>query len=275
MGNRRWPLALLCAPWIPESAPDSARPILAEPPRYFTHPSPPPEVVVSTTAARASGRSGISSRPDHAAQELADLLIEVRHRTMQIVAPLTREDAVAQHDPLMSPVVWDLGHIALFEELWLLRHLEGSFDGAAPLAELPGTFNPFEHPRRTRGSLTLPGLDEAREMLTEIRQRVFDRLAQVEIGPDAPPLTRDGYVYRMVAQHEAQHAETILQALQLKRGDPYHPMYRPTPPRGSRSLRKWFGSREAGFASAPTIEAQPTTMSGHVTTSTWPRSTSM
>jgi iron(II)-dependent oxidoreductase len=132
----------------------------------------------------------------------------------------------------MSPVVWDLGHIALFEELWLLRHLEGSFDGAAPLAELPGTFNPFENPRRTRGSLTLPGLDQARDMLAEIRQRVFDRLPQVEIGSDAPPLTRDGYVYRMVAQHEAQHDETILQTLQLKRGEPYHPVHRPSVPGG-------------------------------------------
>ena len=46
------------------------------------------------------------------------------------------------------------------------------------------------------------------------------------------PLTRDGYVYRMVAQHEAQHGETILQTLQLKRGVPYHSPSRVGPPRG-------------------------------------------
>jgi iron(II)-dependent oxidoreductase len=35
------------------------------------------------------------------------------------------------------------------------------------------------------------------------------------------PLLRDGYVYNMVLQHEYQHNETILQTLQLKKGDPY------------------------------------------------------
>src|SRR5690606_18275507 len=35
------------------------------------------------------------------------------------------------------------------------------------------------------------------------------------------PLLRDGYVYRMVLQHEYQHNETILQTLQLKTGGDY------------------------------------------------------
>jgi iron(II)-dependent oxidoreductase len=28
---------------------------------------------------------------------------------------------VMQHDPLMSPLVWDLAHVGQQEELWLLR----------------------------------------------------------------------------------------------------------------------------------------------------------
>src|SRR5262249_32860263 len=39
-------------------------------------------------------------------------------------------------------------------------------------------------------------------------------------------LLRDGYVYRMVLQHEYQHNETILQTLQLKTGAPYVPSMR-------------------------------------------------
>ncbi len=189
---------------------------------------------MSTTAARASGRPAVDIPGNRTAQDLADLLTEVRQRTIQLVAPLAGDDAVAQHDPLMSPVVWDLGHIGRFEELWLLRHLEGPFESAAPLSEMPGTFNPFEHPRRTRGALALPDLHAALDMLADIRQQVIDRLAHIELGHDAPPLTRDGYVYRMVAQHEAQHVETILQTLQLKRGEPYHPVHRASVPRGRR-----------------------------------------
>ena len=51
----------------------------------------------------------------------------------------------------MSPIMWDLGHIAHFEELWLVRNL----DGPVEFGEMPGIYNPFEHPRRVRGELTL------------------------------------------------------------------------------------------------------------------------
>ena len=34
-------------------------------------------------------------------------------------------------------------------------------------------------------------------------------------------LLRDGFVFRLVLQHEYQHNETMLQTLQLKQGEPY------------------------------------------------------
>ena len=34
-------------------------------------------------------------------------------------------DLVRQHSPLMSPLVWDLAHVANYEELWLLRAVAG------------------------------------------------------------------------------------------------------------------------------------------------------
>ena len=48
------------------------------------------------------------------------------------------------------------------------------------------------------------------------------RLARVDLD-DPSPLLSNGYVYHMVLQHEYQHNETILQTLQLKLGEPYHP----------------------------------------------------
>jgi iron(II)-dependent oxidoreductase len=190
---------------------------------------------VSTTAARASGLPATSVSDPDPSREIAALLAEVRARTLLLLAPLTDDDVAAQHDPLMSPVVWDLGHIAGFEELWLLRHTEHPFEGVASLGEMPGVFNPFEHPRRTRGGLALPERDEALEILADVRRRVLARIPNVDCGPQAPPLTRDGYVYRMVAQHEAQHGETMLQTLQLKQGEPYHPDQRMAPPEAGRA----------------------------------------
>src|SRR6476660_9908989 len=147
-------------------------------------------------------------------QEIASLLAEARERTLLLGAGLSDEDLHRQHDPLMSPIIWDVGHIAHFEELWLTQNL----DGAIEFSEMPGMYNPFEHPRATRASLALPTLAEMTERLNEIRSRVLDRLESVELD-DRKPLLHDGYVYHMVLQHEYQHNETILQTLQLKQGE--------------------------------------------------------
>ncbi|MFL5481644.1 MAG: ergothioneine biosynthesis protein EgtB [Gemmatimonadaceae bacterium] len=162
--------------------------------------------------------STIPTLPTAAAskQEIASLLGEARERTLLLLSGLSDEDLHRQHDPLMSPIIWDVGHIAHFEELWLTRNLDGPIE----FSEMPGLYNPFEHPRSTRASLELPTLTEMIERLNEIRGRVLDRLESIELD-ERKPLLRDGYVYHMVLQHEYQHNETILQTLQLKKGEPY------------------------------------------------------
>ena len=57
-------------------------------------------------------------------------------------------------------------------------------------------------------------------MLEAVRCRVLTVLDGVDFTGD-DPLLRDGYVVAMVAQHEDQHQETMLQTLQLKQGEPY------------------------------------------------------
>ena len=180
-------------------------------------------------------------------ESLAERLGEARARTFFLVAPLSDEELLTQHVPLMSPILWDLGHIAHFEELWLTRNLDGPIE----FVEMPGLYNPFEHPRSTRGALPLPGLAECRAIMDEIRGRVLARVAATDLD-SGNPLLRDGYVYRMVLQHEYQHNETILQTLQLKLGAPYAPAARfdlpaaPTAPAPGRMVRFPGGAVEIG-----------------------------
>ena len=166
------------------------------------------------TASRLTTPSSYSAPPSR--QKFADLLTEARERTLLLISGLSDEDLHRQHDPLMSPIIWDVGHIAHFEELWLTQNLDGPIE----FTEMPGLYNPFEHPRATRASLALPTLAEMSERLAEIRARVLDRLETVEFD-ESNPLLRDGYVYNMVLQHEYQHNETMLQTLQLKKGAAY------------------------------------------------------
>jgi iron(II)-dependent oxidoreductase len=71
-----------------------------------------------------------------------------------------------------------------------------------------------------RGALALPSFCATLETMASIRERVFCTLESVDLD-SGPPLIRDGFVYAMVLQHEYQHNETILQTMQLKRGEPY------------------------------------------------------
>ncbi len=167
--------------------------------------------------------TAVSGRVDPGA--IAAELQEARARTFLLVAPLSDEDLHLQHDPLMSPIIWDLGHIAHFEELWLTQNLDGPIE----FVEMPGLYNPFEHPRSTRGQLALPGIADCRTVMDEIRGHVLGRLTSTSFDPDHP-LLHGGYVYNMVLQHEYQHNETILQTLQLKQGQPYIPLARLAPP---------------------------------------------
>jgi gamma-glutamyl hercynylcysteine S-oxide synthase len=158
---------------------------------------------------------------------IADQLAEARDRTLLLLTPLSDDDLRCQHDPLMSPLLWDLGHIVHFEELWLTRNLDGPIE----FVEMPGLYNPFEHPRSERGGLLLPDLAHCRNVMDEIRGRVLDRLASISFDA-SNPLLQDAFVYNMVLQHEYQHNETMLQTLQLKQGRPYSPVSRLDTPAG-------------------------------------------
>ena len=148
---------------------------------------------------------------------LRDRLVEARDRTLELVAPLSDSDVTRQHDPLMSPIVWDLGHIAHFEEVWLLENIDGAGSGAEGLR---GIYDAFRHPRATRDRLPLPDRATCLDYLADVRRAVLRKLEGIDPRADAP-LLRGGYVFNMVLQHEYQHNETILQTLQLMDGAPY------------------------------------------------------
>jgi iron(II)-dependent oxidoreductase len=143
-------------------------------------------------------------------------LEEARGGTAELVAGVDDVRLAELQDPIMSPLLWDYGHIGVYEELWLVDGV-----GGGPPADHPRyhTYDAFENPRRVRASLPLMPRSEVDAYRDTLRDRVLDLLAEVDLSPDAnDALTREGYVYDMVAQHEWQHQETMLQTLQLMRG---------------------------------------------------------
>ncbi|MGW1024253.1 ergothioneine biosynthesis protein EgtB [Streptomyces sp. NPDC002577] len=141
-----------------------------------------------------------------------------RRRTLALTDQLTDEDLTAQHSRLMSPLVWDLAHIANQEDLWLVR-TAGRRPGLRP--DLDPLYDAFQHPRADRPALPLLAPDAARDYLAAVRAEAWDVLAAVDTSPgSADPLLADAFVFGLLAQHEQQHDETILATLQLRKGAP-------------------------------------------------------
>jgi iron(II)-dependent oxidoreductase len=148
-------------------------------------------------------------------------LDHLRARTLEILAPLGDEDLVRQHSRLMSPLVWDLGHVAHYEALWLQRKLGADAVGAEALDPI---YDPQRTPRADRDRLPIPSLAETRAFVEEVRRRTRRQLEIVDRAPRGP-LTAGGMVIELVAQHEAQHQETMLQAIALREDLAYQPAF--------------------------------------------------
>lgn len=123
----------------------------------------------------------------------AAALDETRERTLALVDAIDDDDLGRVVDPLLSPLIWDLGHIANFEQRMLLG--DGDDDFAA-------IYDPFEHPRAGRDELPLPTRSRCFDQMAAIRHRVVERLDEI-----------DPWLVELTIQHEQQHNETMLQLL--------------------------------------------------------------
>ena len=100
---------------------------------------PPPVRPQQTQTGPQGGAKGLLK------EHYRGLLEDARARTLWLVEPVSRADLDRVHTPLLSPLVWDLGHIAAFEDLWLCQQA----GGLALLRDRPGRrLRRHAHPAR-------------------------------------------------------------------------------------------------------------------------------
>src|SRR4051794_26410790 len=95
---------------------------------------------------------------------IAAELEAVRKRSLDLLEPVSEDDLLRQHSPLMSPLVWDLAHVGNYEEQWLL----GAVGSTRVAAHLDEVYDAFKNPRRDRPQLDLLGPEPARAYVSEI-----------------------------------------------------------------------------------------------------------
>jgi len=127
-----------------------------------------------------------------------------RERTLALVAQLDDEELERIHSPIMSPLAWDLGHIAAYEDLWLAQRHGGL---ALLRPDLAGLYDAFETPRAVRGEIETLRPAEARSYMRAVRERTATVIAERGVG--------DGVICELVLRHELQHCETMRQTLAI------------------------------------------------------------
>src|SRR6478752_6496895 len=135
--------------------------------------------------------------------ELVAELQAQRKRTLALLDHLSDADVERGIDPIMSPLAWDLGHIAAYEDLWLNHRFAGTRLLHPELAEF---YDAFETPRAVRGDIEILGRADALAYLADVRERVLTAAARLGTDP---------VLHELVLRHEMQHTETMRQCMAL------------------------------------------------------------
>jgi iron(II)-dependent oxidoreductase len=132
--------------------------------------------------------------------ELAGWVRDARQRTWDLVADLRDDQLFGPHLAILNPLLWEIGHVAWFQEKWVLRHAgrrppiradaDALYDSAAVLHD-------------TRWDLPLPDREQTLRYMSEVRDRVVERLERRE------PSREEIYFVLLSVFHEDMHTEAF------------------------------------------------------------------
>lgn len=138
-----------------------------------------------------------------------DSLREARGHTLALISDLNDEQLIGPRLDIVNPLRWEIGHVAWFQEYWLLRHLLGR---APTLAAGDALYNSANVAHETRWDLPLPSKGETITYTQKILDQVIDHYDQehARSGDSSNRLTNDAiYFLSLALFHEDMHAEAI------------------------------------------------------------------
>src|ERR1044072_4186634 len=120
--------------------------------------------------------------------EVHAVMEEELERTFRLVSHVDDAQLETVLAPIMSPLSWDLGHVAAYEDLWLNQRAGGRELLREDLAAL---YDAFETPRAVRGDLEFLRGEELRAYMAAVRERALEA-----------PISE---LHELVIRHELQH----------------------------------------------------------------------
>src|SRR5919109_1605369 len=133
--------------------------------------------------------------------ELIEAMREFRARTIDLVTDLDDRQMIGPRLSTVNPPLWEVGHVAWFQEFWVLRHLRKY----KPLIENGDQiYNSTDVAHDTRWELLLPSRDDTLRYMEAVLSRAINPL------DSARPLSpEEFYFYLLATFHEGMHAEAL------------------------------------------------------------------
>jgi iron(II)-dependent oxidoreductase len=158
--------------------------------------------------------------------QIAEALIDARARTHALVVDLDDAQWMGPRLPIVNPIRWEIGHVAWFQERWVLRHARGR----PPLrGDGDALYDSAKVAKDTRWDLPLLERDATLAYMREVLERTLEA-------------ARDGehrYFHELVLYHEDMHGEALTYTRQT--------LAYPAPPDGARGAAPagpWPGDAE-------------------------------
>ena len=147
-------------------------------------------------AARIPRGAGDGAAPAAVGEALAD----ARRRTLDLVSDLSDEQLLGPKLAIINPLIWEIGHVAWFQERWVLRHA----CGRAPVrADGDALYDSSAVAHHTRWDLPLPSRARTLDYMARILDLVQETLARR--GDDPKVL----YFATYALFHEDMHDEAF------------------------------------------------------------------
>jgi iron(II)-dependent oxidoreductase len=138
--------------------------------------------------------------------EIIEALREARARTLDLVRDLSDEQLIGPRLPIVNPLRWEIGHIAWFQEFWVLRHLA---DHSPILKHGDELYDSARVAHDTRWDLPPLERDETIAYMGRVLEGVIEQAGNASHKlTDAEGYDQE-YFLNLVLLHEQMHDEAI------------------------------------------------------------------
>jgi iron(II)-dependent oxidoreductase len=138
--------------------------------------------------------------------QLIEALKETRARTLELVADLSELQLLGPRLQIVNPLRWEIGHLAWFQEFWVLRHL-----GQQPAILKHGDdlYDSARVAHDTRWDLPLLDTDATLAYMSQVLERVIEQANDASGGLNETKDYDQDYFLNLVLLHEQMHDEAI------------------------------------------------------------------